>query len=214
MLGMGTGYMRSEHDAADIELRPPRSRVTRFGESLEVLRSLLDTGAATFEGEHMRVSVDDLGVRPVQARVPLLVGGHGRRVVELAARFADIFQFTGLVHEPGTGAPTAAGFARETIAERHHWLHDAAGERFDEIELSALVQVTHVGDGADEVIARSAERVQQPPDVVATSPFLLVGSQVEVVDKLHGLRDELGINHFVVRDAEGFAPIVDELSGT
>ena len=100
------------------------------------------------------------------------------------------------------------------IIERSGWLQDAAGDRFDEIELSALVQVTHVGDGAAEVAAQAAERTRQPADVVAGSPFLLVGTKAEVVDKLHGLRDELGINHFVVRDAEGFAPVVDELAGT
>ena len=63
--------------------------------------------------EHHRIAVDDLGVRPA-ARVPLLIGGHGRRMVGLAARFADIFQFTGLVHgEDGT--PTGAGFGLDHL---------------------------------------------------------------------------------------------------
>ena len=149
VLGMGTGYMRWEHDASDIELRSPGERVTRFGESLAVLRALLDTGSAMFAGKHIRVEVEDLGIRPAQARVPLLVGGHGRRVIGLAAAHADIFQFTGLTHAPGTGAPGIGGFARQEIDLRHRWLREAAGDHFDSIELSALVQVTHVGDGAD-----------------------------------------------------------------
>jgi len=213
VLGMGTGYQRSEHDAGDIELRPPRERVTRFGESLRVLRALLDTGRASFDGEHVRVDVDDLGVRPIQANVPLLVGGHGRRVVALAGEFADIFQFTGLTHDPETGDPSAGGFARDTIAERHRWLREAAGERFDAIELSALVQQTHIGDGAAPARDAAAERVGVDPEFVDETPFVLIGSVDQVVDKLYGLRDELGINHFVVRDPEGFAPIVDALSG-
>lgn len=213
VLGMGTGYQRSEHDASDIELRPPGERVTRFGESLRVLRALLDTGRASFEGDHVRVEVDDLGIRPIQATVPLLVGGHGRRVVTLAGELADIFQFTGLTHDAVTGAPSAGGFARETIAERRRWLREAAAERFDAIELSALVQQTHIGDGADEARADAAERVGVDGDFVDDTPFALIGSVDQVVDKLHGLRDDLGINHFVVRDAEGFAPVVDALSG-
>ena len=42
---------------------------------------------------------------------------------------------------------------------------------------------------------------------------VLIGSAAEIVDKLVGLRERLGISHYVVRDADGFAPIVDELRG-
>jgi len=214
VLGMGTGYMRQEHDAASIELRPPGARVARLGESLHVLRELLDTGRSTFAGEHVTVAVDDLGVRPVQSSVPLLIGGHGRKVVALGAHFADIFQFTGLVHDPHSGLPNPGGFARDAVIERRDWLRAAAGERFDSIELSALVQMTHVGDGADGAAATSAERIGCAPELVDGTPFLLFGSVAEVIDKLHGLRDELGITHFVVRDPDGFAPVVEALAGT
>lgn len=187
--------------------------MARFDESLQVLRSLLDTGAAVFDGAHVRVDIDDLGIRPVQSRVPLLVGGHGRRVVRLGGRLADIFQFTGLTHDPVTGTPSGGGFARASIVERCAWLRESAGERFDSIELSALVQRTHVGDGADSARRQAAERAGVDTGVIDATPFALIGSCGQVVEKLHGLRDELGINHVVVRDAEGFAPIVDALSG-
>ncbi|MDH4277521.1 MAG: LLM class flavin-dependent oxidoreductase [Acidimicrobiia bacterium] len=86
VLGMGAGYARSEHEAADIPLRKPGARVTRFGESLVGLRSLLDDGSVICRGEHINLSIEDLGVRAVQKRVPILVGGHGPRVVAVAAR--------------------------------------------------------------------------------------------------------------------------------
>jgi probable F420-dependent oxidoreductase len=214
VLGMGTGYMRSEHEAASIELRPPRERVERFAETIVALRELLDSGTSTVSGRHVSLAVDDLGVRPTQDSVPLLIGGHGRRVVSLAGRYADIFQFTGLLHDAGTGAPNAGGFARGHIVQRLAWLREAAGDRFDSIELSALVQMTHVGDGADRARAAAAERMEVDPTLVDDTPFLLVGSLEEVVDKLQRLRDELGINHFVVRDPDGFAPVVASLAGT
>ena len=120
-----------------------------------MLRSLLDTGAATFDGEFHHVAVDSLGVRPAQARVPFLLGGHGRRVVALAARHADIFQFTGLTHGED-GVPAPGGFALDDVRQRARWLEDAAGDR--DIERSALVQVVHVGAGADEAIAGLVDR--------------------------------------------------------
>ena len=74
--------------------------------------------------------------------------------------------------------------------------------------------MTHVGDGADEAIDGVCERVDLARDVVASTPFLLLGSLAEVVEKILCLRDELGVSHFVVRDPEGFAPVVDVLAGT
>lgn len=214
VLGLGTGYMRAEHDAASIELRPPGERVTRFGEAVPAIRRLLDTGACSFEGRHVSMSVDDLGVWPSQANVPILVGGHGRRVVGIAAANADIFQFTGLHHDPVTGAPSGSGFPIEHVEQRLAWLRDDAGDRFDAIELSALVQIAHVGSGSEAVGAESAERLGTDIDVVEHTPFALIGSLDRVVDKLQTLRDRLGVNHFVVRDPDGFAPVVEALAGT
>ena len=191
VLGLGTGYMQSEHDAIGMPLRPPGPRVRRFDESLAVLRSLLDDGAATFDGEFHHVAVDDLGIRPVQAHVPFLIGGHGRRVVGLAARFADIFQFTGLTHGEG-GVPSAGGLRRSPIVEHvHRWLVEAAGDRLDDIERSALVQVTHVGRDADEQ-RRRARRPASTCDRQRSTrrPFVLAGSVEQVVDKVERLRAE------------------------
>ncbi len=213
ILGMGTGYAQPEHDAVDIPLRPPRDRVTRFGESIDALRSLLDTGSASCAGEHITLSIEGLGVRPVQNQVPILVGGHGRRVVSIAAEKADIFQFTGLTHDPITGAPSAGGFARTAVAKRHGWLQDVAGDRYPRLELSTLVQRTHVGAGGREVREEIAARLNAEPSLVDETPFFLVGSKTQVIEKIHALRDDFGIHHIVSRDPDDLAPIVAALAG-
>ncbi|WP_214405010.1 TIGR03621 family F420-dependent LLM class oxidoreductase [Pseudonocardia lacus] len=211
VLGLGTGYDESEHESIGAPIRPPGARVSRFAESLSVLRALLDDGRADHDGEHHRVHLDDLGVRPVQERVPFLIGGHGPRVVRLAARYADIFQFTGIVHGEG-GKPGGGGFAVAALVERAHWLTEAAGDRDAAIERSALAQFVAVGPdapGAEDL----AERFEQPAEAVRDSPFVLSGSVEQVVDKLQRLRELLGISHYVIRDADAFAPVVAELSG-
>lgn len=211
VLGMGTGYAQEEHDAIGLPLRKPGPRVTRFGESLQVLRDLWQDGTCHFEGEHHTISIDEFGLKPVQQRLPLLIGGHGRRVVTLAGQHADIFQFTGLTHgEDGT--PSGGGFPLEHIIERASWLEAAAGERNDQIERSSLVQVTAVGNDvpSDDELAK---RFKQPVEVARNTPFALVGSIEQVIDKIERLRETLGISHYLVRDAEGFAPIVAALAG-
>jgi alkanesulfonate monooxygenase SsuD/methylene tetrahydromethanopterin reductase-like flavin-dependent oxidoreductase (luciferase family) len=185
--------------------------VTRFGESLAILRSLLDTGAVDHDGGFESVHIADLGVRPAQQHLPFLIGGHGRRVVGLAGRFADIFQFTGLTHGPD-GKPGGGGFALDQVVERSRWLTESAGEREAEIERSALVQVTAVGPGSPSV-DDLATRFGQPADVVEHTPFALFGSLEQVIDKVERLREHVGITHYVVRGPEGFAPVVAALRG-
>ncbi len=211
-LGLGTGYMQSEHDATSIELRAPGPRVSRFGESVEVLRALLDSGAAAFVGEHHRIAVTKLGVSPAQPRLPLLIGGHGRRVVGIAGRFADIYQYTGLTHGAG-GVPEAGGFAIAEVVPRRAWLEAAAGDRIDAIECSTLVQAVTVTNGSSKALARASVEIELPEQVVAESPFLLVGSVNQIVEKLLGLRELLRISHVVVRDAVQFAPVVAAMAG-
>jgi probable F420-dependent oxidoreductase len=212
VLGLGTGYTQSEHDAIGLLLREPGARVTRFEESVIVLRSLLDTGAAHLGGEHHHLAIDDLGVRPIQEHVPLLIGGHGKRVVGIAARHADIFQFTGLTHGEG-GEPAAGGFALEEVRQRSRWLEEGAGDRIADIEKSALVQLIDIGPATDDQIAATAERFEIATDQVADTPFVLIGSVEQVVDKLERLRADVGISHYVIRDAEAFAPVVAALAG-
>ena len=48
--------------SAGVSQRPPRERVSRFGESLAVLRALLDEGTCTFTGEHHRIAGADTEV--------------------------------------------------------------------------------------------------------------------------------------------------------
>ena len=58
-----------------------------------------------------------------------------------------------------------------------------------------------------------AARFDVDESVLADTPFVLVGSVEQLVDKLQRLRERLGISHYVIRDAEAFAPVVAMLSG-
>jgi probable F420-dependent oxidoreductase len=212
VLGIGTGYARAEHDAMGIEIRPPKERVDRLEESLLALRSLLDHGSVESHGTHHHLAIADLGVRPVQERVPILVGGHGRRVIRAASRLADVVQFTGISHRPD-GTTEASGFSLAAVAERARWLEDAQGDRDGSVERSVLVQRAVIGDGAGAALDAATHRLGLQRDVLESSPFLLFGTPAQVVDRLESLRDLVGVSHLVVREAAAFAPIVAALAG-
>jgi len=67
-------------------------------------------------------------------------------------------------------------------------------------------------DAAAEV-QNTAERFAVSADLIEDTPFVLLGSLEQIVDKLERLRQDVGISHVVVRDAEGFAPVVAALAG-
>jgi len=213
-LGIGTGYAETEHQAAGIPLSPPKERVDRLAAALTVLPRLFAGDAVELDGPYrLAVAAEALGLRCVQQpHPPILVGGYGRRVIGLAARAAQIVQFTGLAHDPD-GTPRPRGFARATLDERVGWLRESAGARLAELELSVLVQRVHEGDPAIEVSAVAA-RLGMEDDVVRTSPFLLFGTVDAMVEQLEEQRATLGISYVTVREAELFAPVVARLAGT
>jgi alkanesulfonate monooxygenase SsuD/methylene tetrahydromethanopterin reductase-like flavin-dependent oxidoreductase (luciferase family) len=180
--------------------------------SIVALRSLLDTGAVSLEGDHHHLAVSDLGIRPVQDHLPLLVGGHGRRVIGVAGRHADTFQFTGLTHDPD-GTPRPGGFALAAVAERAGWLSEEASDRNEAIERSLLIQHSVIAEDVAAALDAAAHRLRLDREVVESTPFLLIGPVGRVVEKLESFRQELGVSHVVVRDGPGFAPVVAALAG-
>ncbi len=209
VVGMGTGYAASEHDAIGMPLLPPGERVTRFRDSLLILRQLLDEGRASAHTTHHDIEIDDFDARPAQAHVPFLVGGNGRRVVTIGGQLADVFQFTGLGTNPD-GSIRAASFGVDDVLVREQWLAEAAGDR--DVERSSLVQICEVGTEVSTAEAL-AERLKVELDVPTDSPFVLVGSVEQIVDKIERLRERVGISHYVIREPEAFAPIVERLKG-
>ena len=97
--------------------------------------------------------------------------------------------------------------------ERSRWLEEAAGDRLADIERSALVQVVDIGADASDRMAATAERFEIAVDQVEHTPFLLIGSVEQVVDKLERLAttSESVITSFATQKA--LRPVVDALAG-
>jgi F420-dependent oxidoreductase-like protein len=89
-LGIGAGWQENEHASYGIALGTVRERMDRFEEAAQILRSLLGEPRTTFKGTYFDLSDAPNEPAPVQARMPLLVGGGGeRRTLRIAARYAD-----------------------------------------------------------------------------------------------------------------------------
>jgi F420-dependent oxidoreductase-like protein len=89
-LGIGAGWQENEHASYGIALGTVRERMDRFEEAAQILHSLLGEPRTTFKGTYFQLSDAPNQPAPVQARLPLLVGGGGeRRTLRVAARYAD-----------------------------------------------------------------------------------------------------------------------------
>jgi F420-dependent oxidoreductase-like protein len=100
-LGIGAGWKRDEWVAYGYGFPETRERLAMLEEHLEVITRMFAPGHATFRGDRAHV-IDAINEpKPLQRpRVPIMVGGNGRRVTwALAARFADELNLDGMTPE-------------------------------------------------------------------------------------------------------------------
>ncbi len=112
VLGLGAGWQINEHHAYGIELEPPKRRVDRFDEAIQIMRSLLGQDRTTFDGDIYTMTDAPSDPAPVQSPLPILVGTGGARMMKITARHADEWNTW--------GGPEMAGGARtrfETACE-------------------------------------------------------------------------------------------------
>jgi probable F420-dependent oxidoreductase len=212
-LGLGAGWRTTDYRQLGYAYPPPGRRIDRLVEALDVVKRLLAGKRVTHEGRFYKLGGAVLRPTPVQARVPLHIGAGGPRMLRLAAREADI---VGLIPQFTTrGIPTIRDATEGALARKIELLRQAAGSRFEQLELSI-----YCADAG--VIGRSAS----PPRAVASavkgglvapvgSPYLLFGTLRGLRDRLLRRRARLGVSHYAIPHyaMEELAPLVEDLAG-
>jgi len=88
--GLGLAWFKAEHDAYGWEFPPVDERYQLLEDALQLLPLLWGPGSRRFEGRVLSVPEAACYPRPLQAHVPIVLGGGGeRRTLRLAARYAD-----------------------------------------------------------------------------------------------------------------------------
>src|ERR1700761_3185176 len=111
-IGLGTGYVREEFEAAELPYPSAGARVDYL--------------------EHMTTYLKEH-----QPTTPILIAGNGDRVLTIAARNADMIGLTG----------ANVRDANDPLAERIQFVRNAAGDRFDALELNLVITaIPQVGE--------------------------------------------------------------------
>lgn len=217
-LSLGAGWMRTDYDQSGIPYDPPAVRVDRFEEAVEVVTGLLaSTGPYSFTGHHYTITDHTPSPRPLQRpRPPLIIGGGGKRVLSIAARHADIVGIN-VNLRLGTAGPEAAPDATpESTRRKVGWVREAAGDRFDDLELNTLIGFAMITDDRQSVIDSVAPVFGLDPADAGHVPLGLVGTLDQMAEELEWRRQEYSISYFSIEGAcwEALGPLVSRLAGT
>jgi alkanesulfonate monooxygenase SsuD/methylene tetrahydromethanopterin reductase-like flavin-dependent oxidoreductase (luciferase family) len=178
VLGLGAGWQINEHLAYGIELEPPGRRVHRFEEAIQIIRALTTEDRTTFAGDVYTITDAIADPKPIQARLPLLVGTAGPRMLRLVARYADEWNTWGHV-ETATWKRAAFVNTCESEGRDSDSMHTSVQALIVITEDAAVIERAGTGGFADRTLA---------------------GSVAQIVDAM-GRYAELGFDEFIVPDA-------------
>ena len=177
ILGIGGAWMDLEHQAHGIEFGSGfGQRLDWLDEAVSAMRAVLDGGSVTSEPGG-RYVFDDLRhlPRPVQARLPIMIGGSGeKKTLRTVAKYADMWNAMGPVDM----------MAHKVEVLRGHC--DAVGRDISEIEFTLGVKLTIRDSKAEAVRVREAAMVHNktPNSDIADDDTFWEGSPEEIADRL------------------------------
>lgn len=177
VLGLGAGWQINEHLAYGIELEKPKERVGRFEESIQIVRSLLDNDRTNFEGEFYTFSDAPCDPKPIQEKLPILVGTSGKRMCRITARHAQEWNTW--------GGPEMAAESTETF------IAACEAVEVDPATIHTSVQALFFLTDDDE----KANKIRNG-DLAKRS---IAGSANYIVEQL-GRYADLGINEVIIPD--------------
>ena len=215
-LGLGAGWLQDDYQALGVDHDSAAVRVARLEEALQVITAFFAGRMLAFEGHYYKLGgLESLPAIAQGQRPPILVGGGGRKMLDLAARYADIVGLHPRLGPTGFNQAAAGELSRSSIEDKLSLVAASAsraGRPSPEIQMTCYdvnignVQVTPIRPIFSEYI-------DSHPDYFADSPVALRGDVEKCVDDLRRWNEELGISYWNLgARMDVIAPIVARLS--
>jgi probable F420-dependent oxidoreductase len=213
-IGLGAGYNVHDYRWSGIAMDPPKVRVDRLVEYVAVLRGLFADGPFTYDGEHFQIDALDGTPHPyTPGGPPIFIAGGGPRMLRFAARHADIIGVNPSLPTSERPAEAARDGVAARIDEKFALVRQAAGERYEDLTFHGWLRHARVTDDGRGAASEIAAATGLTSDDVLESPFVLVGSVEEIVERLQERRERWGYSYYTVQQpaAREFAAVVAAL---
>jgi probable F420-dependent oxidoreductase len=219
-LGLGSGWLLADYEKSGIVFDPPGVRIARFAEAVQVIKGCWADTPFTYAGTHYQVKEVNVLPKPVQKpHLPIMIGSGAQYILSIAAREANIIGIN--FKATRAGWADFASIRPEAVDQRIQWVREAAGERFETIELNNFAFIAAVTDQRRQVAQQGFQRFGEEIedaniDEWLASPMVLVGTVEQIIEDLQLRRERFGISYIVLREsmADAFAPVVERLTGT
>jgi probable F420-dependent oxidoreductase len=196
--GLGTGWLREEFDACAIPFPDNQERTERLAEGISILKSMWTQEETNHRGKYYSLEHAVNFPKPVQKpHPPIMLGGFRKRILELAAREADIVNLV----PPGRSDMGQLSYDaprfKEKVAELYRYA-SAAGRNQDAIELSTFSFVMIASDKSEAaaMLQSVADSVGLNSEQVLQSPMVLAGTPPELRRLVRNWIEELGTTFF------------------
>lgn len=187
-LGIGGAWFAREHEAFGLDFGSGfGERLDRLDEAVMLLRRLLDGERVTHEGRFYAMRDAVVRPRPLQERLPILVGGAGpTKTLRTVARRADAWNSSG----PFENLRAQVATLERRCAE--------VGRDPREIERTFTFSII-VRDEPEEAAAVFAAALAANGTDSAGPMPTLAGPPALIADRLRPFRDELGMGTVIAR---------------
>jgi len=215
-LGVGAGWLASDYALAGIPYDPAGTRIERLEEALKVIKGFFGGKPFTFSGKHYSIKEGEGSPSPVQKpHPPIVLGGGGRRMLSLAAREADIVHINYNLNEGRINRKLVRTGMAEATEEKLRWVKEAAGDRFESIELGFTVFFANITEDRESIAAAMAPSMGFEPRDVLEMPHFLIGTVGQIEQDLRDRRERYGFSDVILpgSSADDLAPIVERLAG-
>jgi len=216
-LGIGAGWMHTDYETSGIPFDRAGVRIDKLEEAVAIIKGLLGGEPFSFEGTHYKIDKLTGTPKPVQQpRPPILIGAGAKRMLSFAAREADIISVNFDMSAGAINTDVVTTGTAELTTQKVELIRDAAGDRFDDIELSVTVFMAALHEDRAQLAEMVAGSFWQPPELVLESPHFCAGTEGEIVEQLQERRERYGFSYIVFSGGsyEAMLPVVAKLAGT
>ncbi|MPV36375.1 LLM class flavin-dependent oxidoreductase [Georgenia subflava] len=201
-LGLGAGHTPAEWRAVGRERPDVAGRVERCIAVVEAVQALLAGESVDADGPVVARGATLAAPRPVQDRIPLTIGTSNSRLLRFAGARADVVGLSGLGRTLPDGHNHTVRWRPEDVDAQVGLVAEGAAGRDHGPELEALVQLLVVTDDAGAAVRDLATEIGLSEADLLTVPYVLAGTEDEIVAAVTEHKRRWGITRYVVRAAD------------